>query len=69
MKHCQCVNDIGGDEIDDAIGALNHLANVGPAKLRDHSARLGKPLEAIGGSEQSLHMERCIPGRTSGNVL
>ena len=47
---------------------LNHFANVGPSKLRDHSARLGKPLEPVAGSEKSLHMERRIPGRTAGNV-
>ncbi len=62
MKHSQNVNDIWGDEIDDAIRALDQLANVGAIELRNHSARLGKPLESIGGGEKSLYMKRGIPG-------
>lgn len=42
--------------------ALDHLANVGSVKLRNHSARLGEPLEVIRGGEKSLHMKRGIPG-------
>jgi hypothetical protein len=45
------VNDTWGDEIDDAIRALDQLANVGAIELRNDSARLGKPLEAVGGGK------------------
>lgn len=62
MKHGEHVNDTRGDEIDNAIRALDQLANVGAVQLRNYSAGLGKPLEAIGGGEKPLHMKRCIPG-------